>query len=190
MATPACWASCPICMSRAPDWIPAVCGLDHGPESSLSRSLSVVAGRLPKSLRGLSGRMSMRKTFPSRMPYSRFVYCKAPLKGTSGSRKPLLACHRRTALRTTAAGIGTALHLAVVVHAVTGVGALTADLRTRAAGNRVNGSAAQHGVCAGGADVCTRRPQADVLGRSEEHTSEPQSLMRISYAVLCFKKKQ
>src|SRR3546814_6847094 len=27
-------------------------------------------------------------------------------------------------------------------------------------------------------------------GRSEEHTSELQSLMRISYAVFCFKKKQ
>src|SRR3546814_2075938 len=29
-----------------------------------------------------------------------------------------------------------------------------------------------------------------VLGRSEEHTSELQSLMRISYAVFCLKKKQ
>src|SRR3546814_7958362 len=29
---------------------------------------------------------------------------------------------------------------------------------------------------------------ADVLGRSEEHTSELQSLMRISYAVFCLKK--
>src|SRR3546814_3997461 len=28
-----------------------------------------------------------------------------------------------------------------------------------------------------------------VLGRSEEHTSELQSLMRISYAVFCLKKK-
>src|SRR3546814_4809969 len=32
-----------------------------------------------------------------------------------------------------------------------------------------------------------RRPA--VLGRSEEHTSELQSLMRISYAVFCLKKK-
>src|SRR3546814_10814622 len=30
----------------------------------------------------------------------------------------------------------------------------------------------------------------DVVGRSEEHTSELQSLMRISYAVFCLKKKQ
>src|SRR3546814_1090905 len=30
----------------------------------------------------------------------------------------------------------------------------------------------------------------DVAGRSEEHTSELQSLMRISYAVFCLKKKK
>src|SRR3546814_1736460 len=32
--------------------------------------------------------------------------------------------------------------------------------------------------------------QCDMLGRSEEHTSELQSLMRISYAVFCLKKKK
>src|SRR3546814_8126678 len=31
--------------------------------------------------------------------------------------------------------------------------------------------------------------QADIVARSEEHTSELQSLMRISYAVFCLKKK-
>src|SRR3546814_10091750 len=31
---------------------------------------------------------------------------------------------------------------------------------------------------------------AQILGRSEEHTSELQSLMRISYAVICLKKKK
>src|SRR3546814_2421018 len=31
----------------------------------------------------------------------------------------------------------------------------------------------------------TLGPQADVLTRSEEHTSELQSIMRISYAVFC-----
>src|SRR3546814_7266967 len=38
-----------------------------------------------------------------------------------------------------------------------------------------------------------RRPvlaAAHIRGRSEEHTSELQSLMRISYAVFCLKKKQ
>src|SRR3546814_7146654 len=48
-----------------------------------------------------------------------------------------------------------------------------------------------------GADVHIRWTQPDgssrwleVLGRSEEHTSELQSLMRISYAVYCLKKKK
>src|SRR3546814_8313371 len=34
-----------------------------------------------------------------------------------------------------------------------------------------------------------QRTPLDSLGRSEEHTSELQSLMRISYAVFCLKKK-
>src|SRR3546814_5242430 len=34
------------------------------------------------------------------------------------------------------------------------------------------------------------RPMIAVAGRSEEHTSELQSLMRISYAVFCLKKKK
>src|SRR3546814_7668466 len=33
------------------------------------------------------------------------------------------------------------------------------------------------------------KPGAEVRSRSEEHTSELQSLMRISYAVFCLKKK-
>src|SRR3546814_4744617 len=33
------------------------------------------------------------------------------------------------------------------------------------------------------------RPFDEPIGRSEEHTSELQSLMRISYAVFCLKKK-
>src|SRR3546814_7746715 len=33
------------------------------------------------------------------------------------------------------------------------------------------------------------RPEAPAVGRSEEHTSELQSLMRSSYAVFCWKKK-
>src|SRR3546814_9886540 len=35
--------------------------------------------------------------------------------------------------------------------------------------------------------LCARKPPAS---RSEEHTSELQSLMRISYAVFCLKKKK
>src|SRR3546814_7310391 len=49
------------------------------------------------------------------------------------------------------------------------------------------------GMAAGdrrGADRRRQRgPTADAARRSEEHTSELQSLMRISYAVFCLKKK-
>src|SRR3546814_4745240 len=38
------------------------------------------------------------------------------------------------------------------------------------------------------AEIIAERVQGD-MGRSEEHTSELQSLMRISYAVFCLKKK-
>src|SRR3546814_4630799 len=37
--------------------------------------------------------------------------------------------------------------------------------------------------------TAVREKQPDVVMRSEEHTSELQSLMRISYAVFCLKKK-
>src|SRR3546814_1058388 len=43
------------------------------------------------------------------------------------------------------------------------------------------------GAGARGDTLLARR--LDQLGRSEEHTSELQSLMRISYAVFCLKKK-
>src|SRR3546814_7969684 len=44
-----------------------------------------------------------------------------------------------------------------------------------------------------GAAACRHLPDnftSFMLGRSEEHTSELQSLMRISYAVFCLKKKK
>src|SRR3546814_1327931 len=40
------------------------------------------------------------------------------------------------------------------------------------------------------ADGCARRDARVRQARSEEHTSELQSLMRISYAVFCWKKKK
>src|SRR3546814_3782826 len=40
-----------------------------------------------------------------------------------------------------------------------------------------------------GLDRRDRRARVSALSRSEEHTSELQSLMRISYAVICLKKK-
>src|SRR3546814_8506825 len=56
-------------------------------------------------------------------------------------------------------------------------GAEGAEPRIRAAEN----------VCAGRSST---RAGAGTCGRSEEHTSELQSLMRISYAVFCLKKKK
>src|SRR3546814_2373854 len=53
--------------------------------------------------------------------------------------------------------------------------------------------AALFGIQQGALDEGLRRVSADRLidiGRSEEHTSELQSLMRISYAVFCLKKKK
>src|SRR3546814_4158885 len=38
--------------------------------------------------------------------------------------------------------------------------------------------------------IVDRAPVTIAIGRSEEHTSELQSLMRISYAVFCLKKKK
>src|SRR3546814_9192975 len=54
--------------------------------------------------------------------------------------------------------------------------------RRSAAGGLRHLAAGTGGQCAGGVH---RQP-----GRSEEHTSELQSLMRISYAVFCLKKKK
>src|SRR3546814_5247937 len=52
----------------------------------------------------------------------------------------------------------------------------------------------RHGVARAAQRPRTRRPPArrpaEHFHRSEEHTSELQSLMRISYAVFCLKKKK
>src|SRR3546814_6563405 len=48
---------------------------------------------------------------------------------------------------------------------------------------------ARRRTAAKGLAIAPRR-SGDERGRSEEHTSELQSLMRISYAVLCLKKKK
>src|SRR3546814_5564812 len=44
--------------------------------------------------------------------------------------------------------------------------------------------------CGAGASACPRPVAGRSHPRSEEHTSELQSLMRISYAVFCLKKKK
>src|SRR3546814_5016501 len=45
-------------------------------------------------------------------------------------------------------------------------------------------------ICAGLVRVTVYRDSSGDVCRSEEHTSELQSLMRISYAVFCLKKKK
>src|SRR3546814_6576693 len=46
------------------------------------------------------------------------------------------------------------------------------------------------GIAASSNHICTSSSGRGVGARSEEHTSELQSLMRISYAVFCLKKKK
>src|SRR3546814_3152992 len=60
----------------------------------------------------------------------------------------------------------------------------------RCARNRDDEGRAQgRGRAAGSQRISDRMGRSASLGRSEEHTSELQSLMRISYAVFCLKKK-
>src|SRR3546814_6635251 len=67
-------------------------------------------------------------------------------------------------------------------------------LRNRKAAGGGGGSPLRtrdHRLFGGSQDGPRRRPTAaERSGRSEEHTSELQSLMRNSYAVFCLKKKQ
>src|SRR3546814_6281930 len=74
-------------------------------------------------------------------------------------------------------------------------GVVQAEVRADRRARRIRHGAArldrpQHeilGVVAGEKENLLRRADVD---RSEEHTSELQSLMRISYAVFCLKKKK
>src|SRR3546814_5732417 len=64
------------------------------------------------------------------------------------------------------------------------------ELQPAPASIAMSGTAARHGRRSAyrrNCPVC--RPSEPLPGRSEEHTSELQSLMRISYAVFCLKKK-
>src|SRR3546814_3082980 len=61
--------------------------------------------------------------------------------------------------------------------------------RTRAPAAQAAG-AAEPAIPADGLPTCTEPSQCHHAARSEEHTSELQSLMRKSYAVFCLKKKK
>src|SRR3546814_3013974 len=58
------------------------------------------------------------------------------------------------------------------------------------AGRQIPGPAAAVGRRCAATQSEDRRAHDAAAGRSEEHTSELQSLMRISYAVFCLKKKK
>src|SRR3546814_2756779 len=97
--------------------------------------------------------------------------CSSDLRGRDGAA----ACARDRAGRT--GGLQQRLRMDVV-----GIG--EAGLL---AGNRAHAHALLDRVRAVLHDPVLHRP---ALARSEEHTSELQSLMRISYAVFCLKKKK
>src|SRR3546814_1230506 len=85
-----------------------------------------------------------------------------------------------TLFRSRQRGIGTLFRMQPVVGELGDLGIVRAD------GNRLGAVVARLGE-----EVGARRARLRDVGapRSEEHTSELQSLMRISYAVFCFKKK-
>src|SRR3546814_1385731 len=64
-----------------------------------------------------------------------------------------------------------------------------ADVRHDVAGRVFDVHLAAEDPHRGRRHACIRRHDAGAVLRSEEHTSELQSLMRISYAVFCLKKK-
>src|SRR3546814_2704477 len=69
----------------------------------------------------------------------------------------------------------------------------SAVLKGRFAGGRCYGYSTVRPFDAAGTPIKGEREidpaEAEIVVRSEEHTSELQSLMRISYAVFCLKKK-
>src|SRR3546814_2169184 len=60
----------------------------------------------------------------------------------------------------------------------------------RAARDRVDAASFTFTLTQGVLTTAFVDPTGERFGRSEEHTSELQSLMRISYAVFCLKKKK
>src|SRR3546814_2400658 len=69
---------------------------------------------------------------------------------------------------------------------------ITVGLQSGDLDGRKHGALLRHEMSHPGARLCTPRSPMVLhpVRRSEEHTSELQSLMRISYAVFCLKKKK
>src|SRR3546814_5653114 len=106
----------------------------------------------------------------TRFPYST-LFRSAPLK-TSGTRDS------STSIR----AIGT--FRAVVLSIMPAVGLVSVDLRARTNAFKIDIVRFVLALRSGDSGA------AQTSSRSEEHTSELQSLMRISYAVFCLKKKK
>src|SRR3546814_7507496 len=66
---------------------------------------------------------------------------------------------------------------------------MAAKMRTDKPVSSIRGRPASSAFRAAGYIPRYRRERAGIYDRSEEHTSELQSLMRISYAVFCLKQK-
>src|SRR3546814_10237442 len=86
-------------------------------------------------------------------------------------------------------------HAAVDAQGLQAVGAVGAHRLQEVAGLVADGLQRSAGHLGGARRPCQAEEGAACLGipvgrRSEEHTSELQSLMRISYAVFCLKKKK
>src|SRR3546814_1148202 len=107
-----------------------------------------------------------------------FVMIRRPPRSTrTDTLVPYTTLFRSTAIGDSAFAMldGTALGM----HTTTlGVGAVAVGIDARAE--------ADNSVALGAGSLADR---VDTVSRSEEHTSELQSLMRISYAVFCLKKK-
>src|SRR3546814_3968347 len=67
---------------------------------------------------------------------------------------------------------------------------VAADVVGPSPGGRLRGGLGDVGLAVDGEPIDLRAGEAHEARRSEEHTSELQSLMRISYAVFCLKKKK
>src|SRR3546814_2188513 len=91
---------------------------------------------------------------------------------------------RSTTWTSSAALIQAAVHASVKANC-TALNAVQAKFRSERRGGVDVMSMMSSGGCTG-----RRIPKGQGMGRSEEHTSELQSLMRISYAVFCLKKKK
>src|SRR3546814_837069 len=88
-----------------------------------------------------------------------------------------------------------AMILSLHPHNDRGTGVAAAELGVMAGADRIEGTLFGNGERTGNVDLVTLGLNLFTQGidpgvdRSEEHTSELQSLMRISYAVFCLKKK-